>query len=116
MRTLRVLLAIVTVAGAGCQAPVTTSELVMDDFAYRPTTINLPADTEGFELTLTNTGTVPHDFTVDGLPDDILVHLAVFEDASVPYRLPALPAGEYDVYCALEGHREAGMEARLRVR
>ncbi|WP_108665723.1 cupredoxin domain-containing protein [Euzebya rosea] len=115
MRTLRVLLAIIALVGAGCEAPVTTSELVMDDFSYRPTTINLPADTEGFELTLTNKGTVPHDFTVDGLPDDILVDLAVFEGASLPYPLPALPAGEYEVYCALEGHREAGMEATLRV-
>jgi len=115
--TLRLMAAafLLLLGAAACSSPAMTDELIMDEFEYRPVDIRVPADTPDYELTLTNVGSVPHDFTVEGLPEDILVHLAILEGGSAPYRLPALPEGEYTVYCALEGHREEGMEATLRV-
>ena len=87
----------------------------MSDFAYEPARIVLPADTPGYELQLRNAGSLPHDLTVEGLPEDVRVHLALLPGDQIPYPLPALPAGEYTVFCSLEGHRAAGMEATLTV-
>lgn len=100
---------------SACSGDGFTEELVMSDFAYTPADIVLPADTPGNELLLVNDGEVPHDFSVEGLPDDILVHLSVFEGHSLAYPLPSMPAGTYTIYCALEGHREAGMQGTLTV-
>lgn len=104
------MLAIVAAAcGAGH-----TERVVMDDFAFAPAVIRLPAETDGFTLVLDNVASQPHDLTVDGLPEDSPVHLLLFGDTrDVPYLLPPLPAGEYRVYCSLPGHEEAGMTATL---
>lgn len=93
-----------------------TDRVVMTEFAYAPDHIVLPAGRPDVTLELVNAGAVPHDFSVEGLPEDVPVHLAVIEGGAVPWRLRPLPAGRYTVYCALEGHREAGMEATLEVR
>ncbi len=94
-----------------------TDLVVMADFSFTPAVIQLPADTGGVTLMIDNVAGQPHDFTVEGLPDDVLVHLLLFEYTegaeAVPYVLPELPAGVYDVYCSLPGHREAGMTATL---
>lgn len=99
-------------AVAGC-AGTTVTEVVMDEFGYAPDLVEVPASAQGHVLTLVNDGELPHDFSVEGLPADTPVHLAVLPGGQAPYPLPALPAGEYVIYCGIEGHREAGMEARL---
>ncbi len=86
----------------------------MDEFAFAPNVIRVPELAEGFTLTMRNEGALPHDLTVVGLPDDVPVHLLLFSDSGdVPYLLPPLPAGTYDVLCSVEGHAEAGMRATL---
>ena len=87
--------------------------LIEDDIFYEPTTIEMPADDPGFLLFIDNVGEAPHDFTVEGLPDDIDVHMGMAPGISGPYPLPGIPAGEYTFYCGVEGHREAGMEGTL---
>lgn len=106
-------LLLATGCGQATPAGRATGTLVMDDFSYDPVQIVVPAGQAGYVLTLVNRGTVPHDMTVDGLPDEVPVHLALLPGGEVPYALPPLPAGTYEVYCALEGHRELGMEAEL---
>ncbi|CAN5860907.1 hypothetical protein BH24ACT15_BH24ACT15_00580 [soil metagenome] len=100
---------------SACSTPTFTTEVVMSEFAYEPVTIALSANEPGYVLTLTNDGSTPHDFNFDGLPEDVQVHLAVLPGGEAPYPLPGLPAGEYPFYCAIEGHREAGMEGVLEV-
>lgn len=92
------------------------SPVVMDEYTYEPNRIVVPADTPGYELTLENAGTLPHDFSVEGLPVDTPVHLAVLPGGRAPYPLPGLPAGEYTIYCGIEDHRALGMTATLEVR
>lgn len=105
--------ALTALAAIGCSGGP-TDRVVMDDFAFAPDVIRLPAETEGYTLLLDNVGSQPHDLTVDGLPEGTPVHLLLFEDTTdVPYVLPPLPAGTYDVRCSLEGHAEAGMVATL---
>lgn len=101
---------------AGCATPgELTTQLAMSDFAYEPVPIVLPADTPGYELQLSNAGSLPHDFSVEGLPEDVRIHLVLLPGDQTPYPLPALPAGEYTVFCGVVGHREAGMETTLTV-
>lgn len=113
-RLLIVAALLVTIAGCAPASDFTT-QLVMSDFAYEPSNIVLPADTAGYELELINDGDLPHDFSVEGLPEDVPVHLVVFAENRASYPLPALPAGEYTVFCGVVGHREAGMEATLTI-
>jgi plastocyanin len=96
----------------GCGSGPTTT-LVMTDFAYEPATVVVPGD-GSHTLTVVNDSGIFHDLTVEDLPADAApVHLGLFEDSSAPYRLPALPAGTYTIYCSIDGHREAGMEGTL---
>ncbi|MFT4744916.1 MAG: plastocyanin [Nitriliruptoraceae bacterium] len=107
------LLLLLAVALAAC-APARSTPVVMDDFTFTPDRIEIPADTDGWTLAMSNVATQPHDFTVEGLPEGVPMHLLLFEDAAdVPYIIPPVPAGTYPVYCSLPGHRGAGMEATL---
>ena len=107
------LLAVVLVLLSGCGSARLTDTVVMQDMAYQPSPVIVPADTAGYTITLRNPDEVPHDFSVEGLPEDTPVHLAVLPDGEAPYVLPPIPVGEYTVYCGVVGHREAGMETTL---
>lgn len=89
--------------------------LVMDDFEFRPDVLRLRAAEPGQELLISNVSSDNvHDFTVVGLPEDVPVHIALFEDTlDVPYVLPGIPAGTYVIYCSVPGHRIAGMESTM---
>ena len=87
--------------------------LIEDDIFYEPIRIEVPADEPGFLLFIDNVGEAPHDFTVEGLPDGVDVHMGMAARLSGPYPLPGIPAGEYVFYCGIPGHREAGMEGTL---
>jgi nitrite reductase (NO-forming) len=70
-----------------------------------------PGDT--VEITLTNADNILHDFVID----EFSVHSEQIQDldskATVTFTVGE--AGEYDYYCSLPGHRQAGMEGVLRV-
>ncbi|MEE8600208.1 cupredoxin domain-containing protein [Euzebya tangerina] len=109
-----VLAVLLSATATGCAPPnAPTDTLTMTDFAYDPQPVVIPADTPGYPLQLINDGTAPHDFSVEGLPNDIRIHLAILPGDQTPYPLPAIPPGEYTLYCGVVGHREAGMETLL---
>jgi plastocyanin len=60
----------------------------------------------GANVVVVNAGIVPHNLAVEGGPrtPDLGRNTAAALD------LAAMPAGSYTVYCAIEGHRAAGME------
>ena len=87
--------------GAGAPVPVQLSE-----FAISGSLEAAPGGT----LAVTNEGTQVHNLVIDG--DGQTPDLASGESAELAVDVAA---GEYVVYCAIPGHREAGMEATMTV-
>ena len=62
-------------------------------------------------ITLTNASAVPHDVAIDGAPgvsDQV-------QDGGTAELTVNLPAGTYEYYCTVPGHRQAGMVGTLTV-
>jgi len=111
-------------AGASQPATVLTVEAV--DFAYSPISITIPAS-QPVTLTLKNTGKVEHDFVIDKINvanveasdsgpaehhqmDQPEYDLHFFAKAG---EISALEPGTYEIFCSIEGHKEAGMVGEL---
>lgn len=94
-------------ASAASAAPI---EVDMHDIYFDPTEITVSADTPT-ELHFVNQGAAVHDFTIDAL--EIHVTLNPGEEGSVTVNAPA---GEYEYYCSVPGHKDAGMVGTLTVR
>jgi uncharacterized cupredoxin-like copper-binding protein/mono/diheme cytochrome c family protein len=97
--------------GAGGEAgEVATSDqftVESHDIAFVPTEIEVPSDTE-VTILLPNLGASPHNFSIDEL--DISVDIAPGETKEVKI---TAPEGEYEYYCNVPGHKEAGMVGTL---
>jgi plastocyanin len=81
--------------------------VVATEFAFEPVDIELAAD-QDVELTLENAGVVEHDLTVDEL--DIEIYVDATESVTETVNVPA---GTYEYYCSIPGHRSSGMEGTL---
>jgi plastocyanin len=109
--------------GDGAQAQEITV-VSSDTFAYDPDALTLTAG-EPVIITLDNSGAaIEHDLRSDDLPasdivaagessDEVFVTAAGGETATLEFT-PS-EAGEYVFYCAVEGHRDAGMEGTITV-
>ena len=97
--------------GAGSEAgDVATSDqftVESHDIFFTPTEIEIPSDTE-VTILLPNLGAAPHNFSIDEL--DISVDIAPGETKEVTI---TAPEGEYEYYCNIPGHKEAGMVGTL---
>jgi uncharacterized cupredoxin-like copper-binding protein len=102
------------------------------DFAYKPVSITVPAG-EPVTITLNNIGKVEHDFVVEkitvtsveasdtgpaahhqgGHQADYDLHFFARAGDTETLHFTALEAGTYEVFCSIEGHKEAGMVAQL---
>jgi glucose/arabinose dehydrogenase/plastocyanin len=95
-------------AGAGGAAEAVTivsgrpSELRFD-----PAEVTIPADTE-VTLSLPNEGALPHNFSIDELGVSETMQAGETKEATI-----TAPAGTYEFYCNIPGHREAGMVGTL---
>lgn len=120
-------------AGAGAsQAAATEITVEATDFAYNPVSVTVPAG-QPVTLTLNNTGAVEHDFVVDKInvsdvqasdtgpaahhqmgdaPEYDLHFFARAGDTAV-LNFTALEPGTYEIFCSIEGHKEAGMIGQL---
>jgi uncharacterized cupredoxin-like copper-binding protein/mono/diheme cytochrome c family protein len=100
-----------TPQGAGGEAGnVATSDqftVESHDIFFTPTEIEVPSDTE-VTILLPNLGASPHNFSIDAL--DISVDIAPGETKEVKI---TAPEGEYEYYCDVPGHKEAGMVGTL---
>jgi len=89
----------------------TTLELVADAGgapAFDTTSLEAPAGE--ITINLTNDSDVPHNVAIDGM--DVVSETVAGGNASVTV---TLEPGEYTYFCAVPGHREAGMEGTLTV-
>ncbi len=85
-----------------------TVEVELSEFAFSPVDITVPADTPVvFELV--NTGSVPHDFVIEGVAASEVI--AGGETGTL--EVDAIPAGTYRTLCEEAGHEAAGMAGTL---
>jgi plastocyanin len=85
--------------------PTATSDVVLSDFAFSPRSIAASPGT--VNLTVRNTGQVPHTFTVDGL---VNASLQPGETKTLTFQATD---GTYQIYCAMPGHPDLGMTGTL---
>lgn len=97
-------------AAGGGGAQQTEVALKTVDLAFEPKEFSIPADTE-VTVTVTNAGALQHDFHVDKL--DITTEI-LNSGASATVKIKA-PAGTYEFWCTIPGHKEAGMTGTMTV-
>ncbi|HET9661851.1 MAG TPA: PQQ-binding-like beta-propeller repeat protein [Thermomicrobiales bacterium] len=101
-------------AGASEATPAAASgnavKMDMVDIAFDPSELTISADTPT-QVDLSNSGVLPHNFSIDEL--DISVDLA--PGKATTFTIDA-PAGTYEYYCNVPGHKDAGMVGTLTVK
>jgi len=124
-------LAVLLTACAGTSQPATDIMLEAKDFTYNPVSITVPAG-QPVTLTLKNTGKVEHDFVVEKINvTDVEasdsgpaehhqmnqleydLHFFAKTGEIAVLQFTAMEPGTYEVFCSIEGHREAGMVGEL---
>jgi nitrite reductase (NO-forming) len=96
--------------GTPAGTPVTELTVEMIDIAFDPDEFTIPANTD-VTVHLPNRGVIPHDFNIDAL--DIRSGLVQpGEETTVTINAPS---GDYEYYCSVPGHREAGMVGTMHV-
>ena len=84
-------------------------EVVSFDIYFEPTEVTIPADTD-VAFVLPNEGVTAHNFAIDELGIDVDIAPGATEETVVN-----APAGTYEYYCNVPGHKAAGMVGTLTV-
>jgi Cu-Zn family superoxide dismutase len=92
-------------AGSGAAEPITVTA---HDIFFDPKEITIPADTD-VTIIIPNNGAALHDFVIDELGIDA-GDIPPGETVEVVINAPA---GEYEYYCSVPGHKAAGMWGTL---
>src|SRR5919112_902010 len=91
-------------------APATmTVDIVAQDILFEPKELTIPANTD-VTVNVPNEGAAPHNFSIDALGIDVDIAPGATEQVVIN-----APAGEYEFYCNVPGHKEAGMVGTLTV-
>jgi outer membrane protein assembly factor BamB/plastocyanin len=98
------------VAASPVASPAMTLTLDLHDLRFDPTKLTIPANTD-VVVKLANVGSVQHNFSIDEL--HISVDLDPGETTTVTINAPA---GTYEYYCNVPGHRISGMVGTLIVK
>ncbi len=129
---------ILTACGATGDAPSATQSLrvTAKEFAFAPAQLTVTS-AQPVELTLQNTGTVEHDWSVQeielagnptatqetggghmigDLHDAPKLHVAAGPGAQGKLTFTPSKAGTYEFFCSVVGHKEAGMVGTLTVK
>ncbi len=93
-------------AGAGAEQKV-----VAKDLSFAPTALTIPAGADAV-VDLSNEGALPHNFAIDQLKINQNLDAGA-KDIKVTINAPA---GTYEYYCNIPGHKEAGMVGTLTVK
>lgn len=91
-----------TPAAAGAE-----EEVVSIDIDFVPEELTIPADTD-VTVSLPNEGVTLHNFAIDELGIDVDIDPGATEETTIN-----APAGEYEYYCNVPGHKAAGMVGTL---
>ena len=82
----------------------------MVDLLFVPAELTIPADTD-VTILLPNNGALPHNFNID----ELNVHSETPNGGGSTQVTINAPAGTYEYYCNIPGHRESGMVGTLTV-
>jgi plastocyanin len=93
-------------AGVGAGEAVTVES---NDIYFEPAELTIPADTD-VPMSLPNAGAAPHNFSIDELGISVDIAPGATEETVIN-----APAGEYEYYCNVPGHKPAGMLGTLTV-
>jgi uncharacterized cupredoxin-like copper-binding protein len=130
-----VILMIVVVLSSACvgtSQPAAEILLEATDFAYSSTSIIVPAG-QPVTLTMHNAGAMEHDFVIEkinvtdvqasdsgpaahhqmGDAPDYDLHFFAKSGGTETLQFTALEPGTYQIFCSIEGHKEAGMIGEL---
>ncbi|MCO5222620.1 MAG: cupredoxin domain-containing protein [Thermomicrobiales bacterium] len=80
--------------------------VVSHDIYFEPTEVHVAAGTVKFILP--NEGAAEHDFSIDELGIQVNIPAGTTQELEVD-----IPAGTYEFYCAIPGHKDAGMMGTL---
>ena len=95
---------------ADASAAQSAPAVVMVDIAFQPAALTIPADTE-VTISLTNNGVLIHNFTVDELG----INSGDYSSGQTGTVTINAPAGTYQFYCSIPGHKDIGMVGVLTV-
>lgn len=124
--TAGLLLAATACSGAGGNAPSTTINVTLTDFAFAPNTFTVPAGAQ-ISFTALNNGVGDHSFLIMKKGYQIQNHFTDADKANIfwgkdpiapgqtvtdSFTAPSDP-GQYQIVCGVPGHFEAGMVAKL---
>jgi len=84
-------------------------EVVSFDIYFEPAEFSIPADTDVTVL-LPNDGVTLHNFSIDELGISVDIDPGATQETVIN-----APAGEYEYYCNVPGHKQAGMVGTLTV-
>jgi uncharacterized cupredoxin-like copper-binding protein len=90
--------------------PPANLEVDMVDIAFNPKELTIPANTD-VTITLKNSGAATHNFNIDSAN----IHSGDYVGGQTGSITINLPPGDYEYYCAIPGHKEAGMVGTLHV-
>jgi uncharacterized cupredoxin-like copper-binding protein len=82
-------------------------EIELLDIQFEPNVVTIPANTD-VTVSLPNTGVTLHNFSIDELNIDVDVQPSHTGSTTIN-----APAGTYQFYCDVPGHKEAGMIGTL---
>ena len=99
-----------TAAGGGGGGGETVQE-VETDFKIDPSDPTVPAGTVTFEIS--NDGEAPHNIEIEG--NGVEEVSDTFDAGQSGEFTVDLEPGEYDFYCAVDGHKDLGMDGTLTV-
>jgi outer membrane protein assembly factor BamB/plastocyanin len=94
-------------AGGGASSGTALS-IETVDIAFSTNTLDGPANTD-IQLTVTNKGSIPHDW----VSDDLGVKTKLLNSGETETLTINAAAGSYNYYCSVPGHKEAGMSGTL---
>lgn len=110
----------------GGEIASTNINVTMTDFQFTPNTFTVPAG-EQIQFKATNNGAVDHSFVIMKLGLEVTSAFSDQDQANVYWKEATIPAGQsvadtftapadagtYQIVCAIPGHVEAGMIAKL---
>jgi len=117
---------VLAACGGGQGGASGSINVTMTDFQYTPNSFTVPAGQE-VKLTIKNSGAVEHSFVIMKLGSEVTSSFSDKDQANVYWEEAAVPAGQtvtdtftapgepgtYQIVCAVPGHFEAGMTAKL---